>query len=360
MKIVFCVPSLGKGGAERVVSNLANYLSSHNDDVLIIVNTKNNIAYKIDDDVRLIELDGRQNTNVIIKNWLRLKRLKKNVLDFRPDVIVSFLPMPSFRVLLLKKKLRCKVIVTDRNDPKEEYSKFLINILMRLLYPKADGFVFQTKEQKNYFNKKIQGRSVIIANPLKEDFLRDNNKKRKKDIIVNVGRLVEQKNQKLLIDSFGIISRKHPNYRLKIYGDGPLKNELVHQISDLNLSDKVEICGTVDNIKEKLDEARIFVLSSNYEGLPNSLLEAMSCGLACISSNCPCGGPKEIINNNINGILFDVGNSKALTKAIDYLIANEDKRKEIEKEALMVRKKFDPSIINRNWQQYIERVVSNE
>lgn len=357
MKITFCISSLSKGGAERVISILANGLIEENE-IEIIVNTKLNTAYKFDNKIKILELDKKIHTNTLLKNMARVKLINEELKKEKPDIILTFLPMPSFRILYANRKLKIPIIVADRNDPKQEYKSFIYKVLMKWLYPKADGFVFQTNEQKEYFKKEIQKKSKVIFNPIKEEFLVEgNSNKERKNVIVSVGRLVEQKNQKILINAFSKIANKYPEYKLKIFGEGNLKRELQKQIDDLNMKDRIYLCGVCDNIKEELEKAKIFVLSSNYEGMPNALIEAMASGCAVISTDCPCGGPRELIENNKNGILVPVNNEQELSNKIEYLIRNEEKAKIIGENAKKVQEKLNPDNILQQWENYIIKIL---
>ena len=143
MKITFCISSLSKGGAERVISILANKLIEENE-IEIIINTKSNTAYKFDNRIKILELDKKIHTNPLLKNMARIKLINEELKKEKPDIILTFLPMPSFRILYANRKLKIPIIVADRNDPKQEYKSFICKILMKWLYPKANGFVFQT------------------------------------------------------------------------------------------------------------------------------------------------------------------------------------------------------------------------
>lgn len=354
MKILFNMGSLQKGGAERVATNLCNYLVNNND-ISIVTTIKAESAYPLDEKVKVYNLDdNKPNSNFIIKNIKRIRALNKVIKEIEPDTIVSFLPEPSYRVLFLKifnRKL--KIIVSVRNDPKIEYASKINKIVMRVLYSLADGFVFQTKEAKEYFSKKIQERSVIIPNSINEEFINADISNEKQNIIVNVGRLEEQKNQELLIKAFIPIAKKY-DYKLIIYGEGNTRKKLETLVKENDLEEKVFLQGNTDNIKEKLNEAQIFVLTSKYEGMPNALMEAMAMGLACISTDCPCGGPKFLIKNNYNGILVD-NDINILSETIENLIIDENKRKKIAKNAVQIREKLNPDKINNEWKKYIEK-----
>lgn len=359
MKILFCISSMGKGGAERVISILSNNLIKKNE-VTILVNTNRNVAYSLNNKINIISLDKKYYKNNMVRNINRILVTKKVLKQKKPDIIVSFLPMPSFRILIANKKIKIPIIISDRNDPNQEYKSKITNKLMKWLYPKADGFVFQTNEQKKYFDEKIQQKSTVIFNPIKDEFLvkQDINIEDKEDTIINVGRLVPQKNQKMLINVFSKISEKYPTYKLKIFGEGPLKDELQKQINELKINDKVLLCGVTNKIKEELEKSKIFVLSSDYEGMPNALIEAMAVGCAVISTDCPCGGPRELIKNMENGILVPVAGEEKLKESIERLIENEEKMKKLAENSKNIKEILNTDNIVKQWEKYIQYVLN--
>lgn len=359
MRILFCTSSMGKGGAERVISILSNSFVKEND-VHILINTKKNIEYELNKKINVVEIDKKTYKNNVIRNIYRIIQTKKELKNIKPDIIVSFLPMPSFRVMIANRKLKIPIIISDRNNPKEEYKSKVCNKLMKWLYPKANGFVFQTEQQKEYFCEEIQNKSTIIFNPIKNEFVNVENKNIEKleNTIITVGRLVEQKNQKMLIDAFSKVVSKHEGYILKIFGDGPLKEILEKQIEELNLKEKVILCGVTDDIKTELSKSKIFVLSSNYEGMPNALIEAMAMGCAVISTDCPCGGPRELIKSEKNGILIPIKNEKKLEKSINSLIESEEKIIEFGKKAKNIVGILKEENIIKKWDEYIKKIYN--
>lgn len=358
MNIMFSTGCLKKGGAERVISNLANYFIKHNN-VSIVTTVKGEQYYELDKNINVYTLDGDYNiSNFLIKNIKRIRNLKRIIKEIKPDIVVSFLPEPSYRLLFLKifnRKL--KVIVSVRNDPKIEYKSKINKLLMNFLYPKADGFVFQTSEAKNYFSKKIKNKSIIIPNPVNEKFLCKLFLGERKKTIVTVGRLEQQKNHALLIDSFSKIANKYKDYKLIIYGEGSLRAKLEDQIKKLKLKNRVILAGQVDEINKIIYKSGMFVLSSDYEGMPNCLLEAMALGIPSISTDCPCGGPREIIDNDINGILVPINDSIEMAKAIEKIISNNDLSLNYSRESnKKISSNFNPKIINDKWEDYIKSV----
>ena len=358
MKILFCLGSLNRGGAERVVSNLANYFIKYNE-VSIVITSPDLPQYELDKNIIVYHLDKkRESNNIIYKNLKRIYKLNKIVRKDKPDIIISFLPEPSYRVLLLKKIRKIPVIVSVRNDPNVEYKSKINNLVMKILYPLADGFVFQTEDAKNYFNKKIQSKSVIIPNSIKETFIQREIYTGEKDkIIVNIGRLEKQKNQELLIEAFNDVKDEFLDYNLYIYGEGTLKENLKNKIKEMDLENRVFLKGEVENIEEKIEKSSVFVLSSKYEGMPNALMEAMALGVPCISTDCPCGGPKFLIQNGVNGILAKVDKKEEIVQGIRKILSDENFANDISKNAIKIREKLNPKVINFKWKNYIEKII---
>lgn len=357
MNILFCLGSMDKGGSQRVIANLSNYLVNNNE-VSIVTTTSRESQYHLDDKIKRFCLDENEKK---LNNISRIYKLKKVIKKVEPDVIVTFQPEPSFRILLLKIINNIPIILSVRNDPNVEYKSFKRKILMKMLFPLADGFVFQTRDAASYFSKKIQEKSTIIPNPINEKFIVDTPYLEEREkTIVTVGRLEKQKNQKLLIDAFKNVEKKHKDYKLLIYGEGSLKKELEEYVSLINLTNKIIFKGQVDNIKEEIFKAGVFVLSSDYEGMPNALMEAMSLGLPCISTDCPCGGPKTLIKNKKNGILVEVNNIKQIQDAINKIIEEREFAQLLGRKACEISKDLEPRKINNMWIEYINRHKSCE
>ena len=355
MKMLLCIPQLKKGGAERVICNLANYFVKSNS-VILYSMKEYSPAYKIDQNVKLY-IHKTTTTNVIKENLARIKEVKNIIKNEKIDIILSFLPQAAFLSLISRGiRKKTKVIISVRNDPKVEYKKVIFKILMRLLYPKADAFVFQTQDARDYFPKSIQQKSTIIPNSLNKDFMVQRPSHNREKVIVSVGRLFEQKNHLLLIKAFEEFDKKVSGYKLLILGEGPLYPKLSDCINNKKINDKVILMGQVDDIKEKIYNATIFVLSSNYEGMPNALMEAMALGIPCVSTDCPCGGPKQLINNGENGYLVPVNDYKGLSEKMIELASNKETRIKFSNNAIKTMEKYNPEIINKKWIDYIKYI----
>ncbi|MBR1802800.1 MAG: glycosyltransferase family 4 protein [Clostridia bacterium] len=362
MKILFAIDTMTKGGAERVISNLSNYLIEDNK-VEILTLLDRECAYELNEKIKFHSLKiSEKKKNIFEKVIYTLKNVKKyikQIEQIEPDIIISFLPRSSYYAIIASMKNKIKILVSERNDPNEEYKNAVDRLLMNILYKRATGFIFQTEQAQHYYNKKIQQRSVIIPNPIDEKFLCEPYKHNRRDEIVTAGRLTEQKNQIMLINAFEIVKQKYPQYILKIYGDGPLKDELQEIIFDKKLEKSVFLSGITNNLKEDIYESGIFVMSSNYEGMPNALMEAMAMGIPVVSTDCPCGGPKFLIGNNENGLLVKVNDTNNMANAIIRLIDDKDLAQQLSNNAHKKLETMHPNIINDKWKKYIYSIENN-
>lgn len=358
MKILFAIDTLGKGGAERVITNLANYFIKEND---VSIMTLRNVPteYELNEKISIVNIqqDGKYK-NKIIREIKNINKIKHEIERSSPDIIITFLPAITYRLMIANIINKKKVIISVRNDPKIEYNNIIKKTLMKILYTRANGFIFQTEEAKSFFSKKIQMKSEIIPNPINESFIEKPFGGERKKEIVSVGRLEEQKNHKMLIKAFSRISEEYKDYKLIIYGEGNERENLEKLITDLNLVDKVLLPGKVDNIKEKIYNASAFILSSDYEGMPNALMEAMALGIPVISTNCPCGGPRFLINNNKNGILVPIKDEEKMKIAIEKLLGDRKFANSISTNASKISIELHPKKINKKWENFIkERMV---
>ncbi len=362
MKILFCIDNLKKGGAERVLSIIANNFCKSYDVSIMILNEK--IMYDLDERINIIRLDNetskrKRGYHKLIRIFNRIFKMKQYLKNENYDIIVSFLPEMSFLASFCKGK-KNKLIISDRNDPNMEYNSKLYYHLMKKLYPRADGFIFQTPDAKRYFDSLInfsKKKWSIIENPIKEEFICERYKGKRIKEIVSVGRLQEQKNFELLIKAFSKIEKKHVDYKLKIYGEGELRTKLQNLIVDLKLEDKILLCGQKDNIKEEIYKSKLFIMTSNYEGIPNALIEAMCLGLLVISTDCPCGGPKLFIDNGFNGYLIPVNDEKCLVETIDKALSDDKKSEELGNNASKIGARVHPKIIIKKWENFINEVI---
>lgn len=356
MKILFTISCLSYGGAEKNLVLIADYLSKQHK-VIIADFNEHETRQKINEQVKVYHNEQPNNLNSRV-DWLKLRihqyRYLKNIcIKEKPDVIVSFLPIPNALAVLCGKKCHIPVIISERADPYQSSSK--IDRLLHAIYNKADGAVFQTDGAKAFYSQKLQKKSVVIPNPVfnREKTIEHNYENVRKEI-VSVGRFeCVQKRQDLLIKAMKVVLDQHPDYQLRFWGDGQDESKIRELAIEEGISDNVIFSGLTNQALDKINESEIFVLTSDYEGIPNVLIEAMSIGMPCVSTDCSPGGARLLIENGINGLLVERGDIKAIADSIIYFIEHRDKEKEYGRRALSINNRFTYDIIMNKWENYL-------
>lgn len=362
--IVFLALTLTRGGAERVIVNLCNEALSEKYRVSIITCMNKPVGYPLKPGIEHICIEKTSDIHYrnLGERFLKRRKLLKKVLEeCKPDVLLCFLPEPNFLALSLRRYFDFPMIISVRNDPVREYRNPIYYALMRILYPKADGYVFQTEQAMDYFSfsKHIMQTGCVIPNPLAVeyvDYARVPEEDRQK-VIVNVGKLSGQKNQMALIRAFSKIADKFPEYQLAIYGEGDRRGELEALIVELGLQNRVSLPGNVPEIAKRIEAASLFVLSSDYEGMPNALMEAMAMGIPCISTDCPCGGPDFLIRDGENGFLVAVGDIDQLANGIQQLLEDRKLADKLGKNSAKISEMLHPDVLHDKWEQYIKKFM---
>lgn len=355
-KIYFYINNLGKGGAERVIIQLADKFQSAGYNVKIITSFKAQDEHVLPQNIIRVNLETRQDFGSRLKRNIKLiLKLRRIIKEEQPDILISFMQEPNFRAILSTIGTKVCNIVSVRNDPNKEYAGLIGKIVGRYVLPLADGCVFQTEQAQSWFPTNLQNKSTIIYNEVSENFFLANYNPKKN--IVAVGRLSEQKNHKLLIQSFSRIANEFLDRNLYIYGDGVLKKELENLINKLGLHNRVYLMGTSNDIPDILEEAELFVLSSDYEGMPNALLEALAVGVPSISTNCPSGGPELLISQNVNGILVPVGDSLQLSIAMRKILSDDILKQKLSQNAKILAEGYRPSSVFQKWESYINKII---
>ena len=363
-KIMFHLNSLGKGGAERVVSLLANEFVEKDIEVVIATEWYSEEEYELKPRVRRIHAglsERDEEATRIGKQWIRIRNLRKIMKQERPEVVLSFCIKANYRAMMAATGTGIPVIVSVRNDPKTDYVGKINGIMNKLFMNRAAGCVFQTQEAKEFFDQTLQKKSTIICNPVNEKYLKAERKAPQKKIVC-VGRLVAQKNQMLLVKAFEKILEKYPEYQLYFYGDGSddeCKEELIRYVKGKeNLQGYIHFMGLSSTLEKDMADAAMFVLPSNYEGMPNALMEAMALGLPVISTDCPCGGSRYWIIPGITGQLVPVKDRDAMAQAMEYYVRFP---KEAEAMGRKAKERLEEATIDKivaQWMAYIEQTLS--
>lgn len=355
MKILFYINTICGGGAGRVMVNLAKFFSDTGYETVLLTSFRDACEYPISENVKRLTLEEEEIKQCRIKrNISRIKKLREVLKDEKPDIAVSFMAEPNFRLLIASLGLKVKTIVSVRNDPNREYAGRIGKLVGTWILPLADGCVFQTKEAQAWFPKRLQRKSTIIFNAVKEEFFHIERQPVLGEI-VTCGRLAPQKNHKLLIDAFAEVAKLHPYARMKIYGEGSLRQSLKAQINELGLQKKVFLMGATNDVGKALQTADLFVLSSDYEGMPNALMEAMAAGVPCISTDCPCGGPRELFQKLLYKQLTYIKDKNSMVEKIHLFLSMDiDEKNKLSNKTKELAECFSSEKINSFWEKYLK------
>lgn len=359
-KIVLYIDNMNRGGAQRVMTNLCEHYVETGIQVVLVNDypaDEKKTTYRIPQSVKRLYLQSAYSRDPIINNICRLYTLRKILKKEKPQIALSFLGGPNIRLLIASTGLDHKTVISVRNDPNKEYAAAGIKkSWIRKLFERADGCVFQTNEAQAYFTERVREKSAVIFNPVDEKFYAVA-RTCKPGTIVTAGRMNEQKRHDLLIDAFALLVEDNPNVELVIYGEGSLRQQLNEKIDTYGLHGRVHLPGNVANLEEKLESANVFVLSSDYEGMPNALMEAMAAGVPCISTNCPCGGPKALDGGTGAIRLVECGDTEGLYLAMREIIENDELSYRMGAKAKERAVAFKPEVVYAEWDNYLFKVV---
>jgi GalNAc-alpha-(1->4)-GalNAc-alpha-(1->3)-diNAcBac-PP-undecaprenol alpha-1,4-N-acetyl-D-galactosaminyltransferase len=355
-KVAFIIPNLEAGGAERAAVTLAHKFTIKNDVFLLVLN-KTKVMYTIDPHIQIQFLrehyiPSRNWFMALKSNFLFVKKIIRTAKDNQIDILIGFTTTGNILCVLSSLFLKTASFISERNNPEVTQLPFFRKLCTRILYPFANALIVQTDFSKNYFQNFLKPQKIqVIPNPIDENLLSKREEyKNRENVILTVGRLDDNKNQKLLLEAFANLNTK--NWKLIIVGDGVLKTEYQILAKNLGISDKVDFIGTVNDIENYYNRAKLFVFTSQSEGFPNALLEALSFGIPCISSDCN-SGPSEMIQHKENGFLFETNNQKQLEKQMIELMENETLRLKLSKNAIQTTTKYNASEIYKQWDSLV-------
>lgn len=362
IKISFVTSTLTSGGAERVISLLANNFAERGYEVEMIALTSiSPDYYSLNTKVKFIHADKVSKGGLLGELWWFRRHIKKE----QPDVVIAFMEAVYEFVLLALLGTKVPVISSERKDPATlgPLRKFLRWILL----PTATAHVVQTQHIKQYYNQRIQKKTHIIYNPVNERVFEtsydnddDNPEFKIKDErlnrIISVGRLYPQKNQKMMIEAFAQISERYPDWKLVIYGEGPERDSLESLVSNLKsqVSSRISLPGRCETVIEEVAKSKVFCLSSDYEGMSNAMIEALCVGTPVISTR--VSGTDELIRDKENGLLVDIGDTEGLAQALEKLLSNQELREKIGKEGQKLATLFKTDTIVDQWEKLIKSV----
>lgn len=351
-KVMFVCQSLGNGGAERVVSVLTDELSEADYRVFILTMTKEKQVYNINENVEIVAPHKNYNAGILGK-LQRVKIIRDEIIKHKIDVVVAFSHYNAMFSVIASYGLPVRIIGSERNDPAQLKNRKILNSTRNILYKKLDFLVCQTDEAKAYFPNKIQEKTTIILNPISASII-DPYCGEKEKKIVTFCRLEPQKNLRMLIDAFEMLYEEYPDYELNIYGEGSERENLLNYIVSKGLVNVISIKPFCKDVHQKVMKATIFALPSNYEGLSNSMIEAMALGIPTVVTDCPCGGARMVIENNKNGIMVAVDDPKAMYEAFKKIIVSPKFAKELSNNGVKIRDKLNCKKIAKQWKKAID------
>jgi GalNAc-alpha-(1->4)-GalNAc-alpha-(1->3)-diNAcBac-PP-undecaprenol alpha-1,4-N-acetyl-D-galactosaminyltransferase len=351
MNIVFVTSSLANGGAERVISELASEFSK-TFQVEVILTSVHQTEYYHCGSASVSYLSEFRKISPFGKIRKLIDFFKKK----NPDVVIAFPDPCSFYAAFASRKNHIPCICSERNAPQFSPTGKLMRLVRYWSYRLATNIVFQTEDAKRYFPRCIQKKGVIISNPFQPHFVCS---REPENLIIAIGRLTPQKNFPCLIEAFQIFHESFPNYSLEIYGDGMGKNDIEKIIACRGLSSFVFLKGFTNNLSDPFRRARMFVMSSDHEGMPNALLEAAAAGIPCVSTDCPVGGARSLIGDNAFDRLVPTKNPHLLAKAMIDIVNN---YQEVEKGCILYSETLKTSLsigrICGQWLDLIELAIS--
>ncbi len=342
-EIIFVVASMTGGGTERVISVLANLWSKKGKKVSILMTAQDCVAYELEKNIELTCIGGRSGGS-ILKRFERIVKMRKYFKASPNAVICSMGVETNLFTVIASLGLKNRLLISERNDPNQCGYKPVRDFI----YGMADCLVCQTKDAVKCFPKAVRKKAVVIPNPVNPMLPEVYSGERRK-VISAVGRLTAQKNYDLLLDAFKIVNDSFPEYELNIYGKGELEDYLKEKAQLMGLDKKVKFMGFVNNAVSEIRDNALYVLSSDYEGVSNSLAEAMAVGLPVVSTDCPIGGSAMCIENDVNGLLVPIKDKEALAEAICTLLQNPEMAEDLGRCASNIRERFSQESISDLW-----------
>ncbi|MDY6263413.1 MAG: glycosyltransferase [Fibrobacter sp.] len=348
------------GGAERIFAQLANYFVSQSIEVVYVCFDSKSSFYKLEKNVVLKKMNLEFKSKVFffklmeapiveVKRFLYIRKLMK---VFKPDLTIPFLEVAELLTIpncLMQKIPFC---VSIRNDY-GRYRRYM-KILARLTYRKAKVVVCQTKEIEHSLLKSVKCKTAVIPNPIDETtYAQEPFKGERRKVIINVGRLTAQKNQKLLISAFKNVVREYPDYELHIYGKGELLSTLQKYVNNQKLHNYVSFKNIEFNVLLNNRDVSLFVMSSDYEGFPNALVEAMANGIPVISTDFKSCAARELLDGGLCGGVVPIGDKDRLEKEIMYALSHPDVVAKKAEKGLYVRKELNSKKICKKWLQVL-------
>jgi GalNAc-alpha-(1->4)-GalNAc-alpha-(1->3)-diNAcBac-PP-undecaprenol alpha-1,4-N-acetyl-D-galactosaminyltransferase len=364
MKVTLVIYGLGGGGAERVMSIVANYWVSKGWGVTLILLVPPTTApfYQLDPRIKLksLGLAGKSTSKLaaIANTWQRIQVLRQEIISSQPDVVISFMNSVNVYAIVACLGLNIPTIVSEHIYPGRTDANKIWQFIIKRAYRYADLVTVLTQNALQFYPETKGYRTIVMPNPImKPDPVVATTRLLSAPSLIAIGRLHPQKGFDLLLKAFHRIQAKYPDWQITILGEGPMRSELEGLRSELKLTDRVHLPGLVTNVPDYLQQADIFVMPSRFEGFPMALCEAMAAGLPVLAADC-LSGPSEIVEKGVNGILVRTENVDALAMGLDALMSDPTKRQQLARKAPEILDRFGLEQVMGIWQTAIDRVIA--
>lgn len=363
-RITLVISALGPGGAERVMSTMANHWAADGRQVAIVTLAPPDAQpfFPLDDRVGVVNLDLRHVSgnpvSAVINNVRRILALHAAIRATRPDAVISFMDTINVLTLIASTPLGVPVVVEEHADPLTVPLASPWRVLRSVFYRRAAALVTVTQTSLRFFPAAIRRRGAVIPNPVElPEGLGLHDDATAQPVLVAMGRLGEEKGFDLLLRAFADVADEFPAWRLEIWGDGPLRPNLELLARALFIPDRVAFRGLTSQPIAEMHRNRIFVLSSRYESFGNVLCEAMAAGLPVVAFDCPSGA-REIVRDGVDGRLVPCGDVEAMAAALRELMADPAERERLGAAARGVLTRFDRGRIMAQWEQLLDRAIA--
>ncbi|HWQ05654.1 MAG TPA: glycosyltransferase [Feifaniaceae bacterium] len=356
-KLLIVTHKMSGGGCERVIAQLLSCYAQEGVECLLATECGVPSFYDLPEQVRHIYLsfDKTLRPSSIPRAYQKLRKL---VLQEKPDVVLAMPEKVNVWTVLFLLGTGVPVVVSERNDPHRHPESKIKRLLRWLFYPFAKGFIFQTEDAAAFFPKKIRSRGVVLDNPLDIARIPARFEGARRPVVAAAGRFHQQKNFAMLIRAFARFYKTHHSYSLVIYGEGGEKQALMRLASSLGVAGSVEFAGQSKTLLSEINDCAMFVLSSDYEGMPNVLIEAMACGLCCVATDCPIGGVRSLVKDGENGLLIGVGDEDALSFAMSAIADDPMLAERLGNNAAQIQSRLDEAVVAGQWMRYLEQVAA--
>lgn len=382
MKITLVIASLSGGGAERVASVMANYWAERGLEISLLTMCGSPLASHYDLHPKVMRHDlginpfcrsmpdqrslnlllgtlhscSQAERNVFISDFNRILAIREAIVKLRPETIISFIDITNIRTLLATQGLGLPVIVSEHCDPRHNNIGAGWEGLRQISYPQAKYLTVLTEEVAPYFSGFMENRLRVMPNPIPSAarLAHDEKETRHKTgrTLLAMGRLAYEKGFDLLLQAFALIAKRQPLWCLQIWGEGSLRAELEQCASALGLRERVQFGGFTKYPFEVMRQADLFVVSSRCEGFSNVLAEAMACGLAVVSFDCP-SGPRHIVRDGFDGRLVPPQDVPAMAVTLERLMVDEGERQRLAANALKSVERFGIEKVMSLWEQLV-------